>query len=89
MEVIKNSKKPFKTEKNPLPGEESNPRHPNATLDPVSRLSGADSNLLRGDFFLVFEGFFKILITFIEFYDFFNAFSSFFAKFFDDFWIFL
>ena len=68
VEVIKNSKKPSKTEKNLLPREESNPHHPNATLDTVSLSSGAGSNSLRGDFFLVFEGFFKILITFIEFY---------------------
>ena len=67
MKVIKNSKKPSKTEKNPLPWEESNPPHSNTTLDVVSRLSGAGFNPLQGDFFLVFEGFFKILITFIEF----------------------
>jgi len=78
-------KKPSKTE-NPLPREESNPRHPNATLDAVSRLSGTGSNLLWGDFFLVFEGFFKILITFIQFYYFLNVYTPFSTKFFNDLW---
>ena len=86
MEVIKYSKKPSKTEKTPLPREESNPRHPNATLDTVSLSSGAGSNPLRGYFFLVFEGFFKILITFIEFYYFLNVYTLFSAKLFDDLW---
>ena len=87
MEVIKILKKNPQKPGKKLPGGDSNPRHSNVKPPRVLRLGGAGSILLWGeDFFSVLEGFFKFLITSIEFYDFlmrFHLFSSNFSMIFE------
>ena len=78
MEVIKNSKKPSKTEKKSSQQRRIEPVLPKRNTRRGITFEWHGFEFPPGRFFLVFEGFFKILITFIKFYYFLNVYTYFF-----------